>query len=404
MSPFSGRAKCAARAALVLAAIAILLLATGCGSSSNNGGGGGGGGNQNFSKASLKGQYAFTLRGVGTPDQINPFLFVEGGVFTADGNGTLTTITDDFIENSTAGLNIQATGTYFVNPDGSGELTFTFGPGNTAKYRITLSDDSHFYMVEDEGFNTSAGTGEKQDTAAFASVPSGTFVLQTHDLGSSGFLNNSKVGVTSWTAGNILGTGDVLIGGTLSSVTITGTAQAPSSTTGRGSATITDDTGTSHYVYYVVNSGKLRFLNVDALTSLGLGVAEAQAAGPFSAASFSGSYVFGSAGETNNVDGIHTVGRIQSDGAGNITDGSFDFVQDGNAVTGVTLNAGSPSTYLVNGVTGRVDVTLNLSNALSNNKVMYLVSPSRALFLSTTRSTLRTGHSTSSQEPFRTVA
>ena len=53
------------------------------------GGGGGGGGNTGFTNASLKGQYAFTLRGVGTPDQVNSFFFVEGGVFTADGNGNL---------------------------------------------------------------------------------------------------------------------------------------------------------------------------------------------------------------------------------------------------------------------------------------------------------------------------
>jgi len=359
-------------------AVAILLLAAGCGfgGGGNGGGGGGGGGNNgNFTNASLKGQYAFTLRGVGTPDGVNSFFFVEGGVFTADGNGNLTSITDDFIENFTAGLNIPATGSYRINKDGTGDMQFNFGVNNVAQYRITLSDNSHLYMVEEEGFNTSAGTGEKQDTTAFASVPSGTFVLQTHDL----VAGNSKLGVTTWSAGAITGTGDVLIGGSgLFPVTISGTAQAPGTSSGRGTVTITDDTGTSHYVYYVVNSRKLLFLNTDATSSLGIGRAEAQTGGPFSSASLNGSYVFGSAGETTFISGIHSVGFFTTNGTGGVTDGNFDFVQDGTPVTNILLNPNSSYTVDAN---GRADVILNLSTGLANEKVMYLVSPSRALFL-----------------------
>src|SRR4030081_647477 len=133
MNSFSGRVKCAARAALALGAIAVLLLATGCGSGSNNGGGGGGG-NAGFSKASLNGHYAFTLRGIGTPDQINPFLFVEGGGVIPHGNGNLTAITEDFIENFQQGLGNQATGIYQINKDGSGDLQFNFGSNNIAQY------------------------------------------------------------------------------------------------------------------------------------------------------------------------------------------------------------------------------------------------------------------------------
>src|SRR5258706_6215897 len=86
MNPFSGRAKCAARAALAMIAVTTLFLAAGCGSGNNSGGGGGGGGgNTGFSNASLKGQYAFTLRGVGTPGGLNFFFLVEGGADTAHG-------------------------------------------------------------------------------------------------------------------------------------------------------------------------------------------------------------------------------------------------------------------------------------------------------------------------------
>ena len=371
--PGIGMQKCAARLVAALAVVAVLFLAVGCGSSRHTNPGGS---NLGFTNASLSGHYAFTLRGVGTPDNANAFFFIEGGVFTADGNGNLTSITDDFIENFQPGLNNQATGTYTIRGDGSGDVAFNFGANGVAQYHITLSDDSHFYMEEDEGFNTSAGSGEKQDTSTFGTIPSGTFVMQTHDL----IAGNSKVGVATWNAGQITGTGDVLSGGVVTSVTISGTAQTSGSSTGRGTVTITDDTGTSHYVYYVVNSSRLRLFNTDNLISLGLGQAEAQTGGPFSTSSLNGSYVFGSAGETTNVDGIHTVGLFATDGAGNVTSGSFDFVQDGNVVTGITLAPSPPSSYTVNG-NGHAVVNLNLSTGATNVKHMFLVNPSRAFFL-----------------------
>lgn len=370
--PGMGMRTCTVRVIAALAVVATLLMAAGCG----NGGSPiiPGGSNQGFTNASLNGHYAFTLKGIGTPDNVHAFFFVEGGVFTADGKGNLTSITDDFIENFQAGLNNQATGTYNIHSDGSGDLTFNFSGNGTAMYHITLSDDSHFYMEEDEGFNTSAGSGEKQDTSMFGALPSGTFVMQTHDL----VAGNSKVGVATWNAGQINGTGEVLSGGVVTSVTISGTAQTSGSSTGRGTATITDNIGTSHYVYYVVSSSRLRLLNTDNLISLGLGQAEAQSGGPFSVSSLNGSYVFGSSGETTNVAGIHTVGLFATDGASNVTSGNFDFVQDGNVVTGVTLASGS--SYTVDG-TGHAVVNLNLSTGVTNVKHMFLVSPSRAFLL-----------------------
>lgn len=375
MKPLSKRAKCLARATLILVAMAALLLATACGSGNGSIGGGGGGGNQGFSNSSLNGQYAFTVKGVGSSDGFTTSFFVEGGVFTADGNGHLTAIIDDFVDEFTPVLNTQPTGTYFVNTDGSGQLSFDFGGGNIFKYRVTLSDTSHFQMEEADFFNTSAGSGEKQDTSAFSSVPAGTFVLQNHDL----FQGSARVGVSTWAAGAIVGTGDVLSGHTLSPVNITGTAQAPSTATGRGTVTIIDDLGTSHYVYYVVNSRKLRLLNTDAAISLEIGQLEAQTGTPFSAASLNGNYVFGSAGENGNVAaGIHSVGLFTADGTGGVTAGSFDFVENGTPFTAVSLNAGSSYTVAAN---GRVDVKLNLSTGLTNEKVMYMVSPARAFFL-----------------------
>jgi len=127
-----------------------------------------------------------------------------------------------------------------------------------------------------------------------------------------------------------------------------------------------------------VNSRKIRFLNTSATSSLAIGQAEAQTGGPFTDASLTGTYVFGSSGDTLNVAGIHSVGLFATDGAGHITAGTFDSVQDGNPTTAISLNPGS--TYAVNNI-GRVDALLNLSTGITNEKVMYLVSPTRAYFL-----------------------
>src|SRR6266850_316325 len=135
----------------MLVVAGTLIFAAGCGGSSN-GGGGGGGGDTGFSKASLNGRYAFTMRGFGllpgSPTQAD--YFVEGGVFTADGNGNITVGTDDFIQGGIP-FSDPITGIYVINSDGSGDMQFNFTGGSTT-FRITLSDNAHFFMVEEDGF------------------------------------------------------------------------------------------------------------------------------------------------------------------------------------------------------------------------------------------------------------
>ena len=85
----------------------------------------------------------------------------SAAVFTADGDGNLTAITDDLIIASQAGLNTPATGIYKINSDGTGFLQFKFNGGASAQYRITLSDDAHFYLAREQGFSGARyqGTG-----------------------------------------------------------------------------------------------------------------------------------------------------------------------------------------------------------------------------------------------------
>ncbi|MFY9559440.1 MAG: hypothetical protein WAQ52_04330 [Terriglobales bacterium] len=383
MNPFPGRAKCAARAAMTLAAMAGLLLAVGCGFGGGNGGGGGGGGNTGFSNTTLNGHYAFSQKGVavvqggGATD-----FFSEAGVFTADGNGNLTNIIDEFTQSGQFFTTFGAplTGTYHINSDGTGLLIFNFGGGATSNFRITFTDTTHFYLIEQDLAATGAGSGEKQDTGAFNVIPSGNFTFAGHDL-----FFSSRVGSLSLNAGVIAGLEDILFsGGSVTSQSFTGTIAAPDAN-GRGQITFSDG---SFFFYYVVNSGKFRFLSFSG--SLELGVAETQTGGPFTNASLASgnSYVFGSSGETSVVAGIHSAGVFTTDGNGLVTGGATDSVQDGAVFANVAIQNTSDYALAAN---GRGVLNLDLGNGGTNQKIFWMVSGTRAYFLVNSSATLEDG-------------
>ena len=106
--------------------------------------------------------------------------FSEIIVFTADGNGNLVIPVDDFNQDGTPYTlppSTSLTGTYSISSDGTGSLSF-----NGSNYTITMIDDSHFYVIEQDAFATASGFGEKQDTTAFTAAPSGNFVFKAHNL------------------------------------------------------------------------------------------------------------------------------------------------------------------------------------------------------------------------------
>ncbi len=408
MNPFSGRSKCAARAAFVMVAITTLLFAAGCGfgfGGGGNGGGGGGGGqllNGNYSNTSLKGQYLFSLTGVGVNQTVTGSdFFSEAGVFTADGNGNLNILDDDFNQSGQLfPLNGTATGTYHINKDGTGFLIFNYSV--RVNYQITLIDDTHFYLTEQDTFATGSGSGEKQDTSGFGSIPSGTFAFKMHNLGTT-----ARVGAIGISAGNIAGFEDLLVAGSTIQAQnpptpITGLIETPPDANGRGQFNVD---GVLLY-YYVVSSapssGKFRFLSRTG--SLHTGQAEVQTGGPYSNATLAAntSYVFGGSGETGSVfGGVHSAGVFTSDGNQHITAGVFDYTQDGSVFSNQMLQTTNAGTYSVDPTTGRVILNLNPQSGLANQKILWLVSPTRAYFVANNASTVEDGAVTLQQgSPF----
>ena len=383
MNPLSIFPKHAMRALLMLVAAGTLIVAAGCGGGNNNGGGGGGGGgNGNFSKASLNGKYAFSQKGIalvqggGASDY-----FSEAGVFTADGSGNLTNIIDEFTQSGQFFTTVSSTltGTYQIFNDGTGTLTFNFGGGVTSNFQITLLDTSNFYLIEQDFFATGSGSGEKQ-TATALSTPA-NFIFSAHDL----WFSTSRVGSLSVNAGAINGLEDLLVsGGNVTSPSFIGTMAAPDAN-GRGQITLSDG---SLFFYYVVNSGKFRFLASDG--TLELGIAEAQAGGPFSLASLAAgtSFVFGSSGDTSVPLGIHSAGAFTTDGNGGVTAGATDYVQDGTVFSNVSVQNTSDYSLASN---GRGVLNLDLGNGGFNQDVFWMVNGSRAYFLVNSSTTLEDG-------------
>lgn len=369
------------RALQALGAVTLLGFAVGCG---NNGGpipplGG------NYSNSSLNGQYVFVLTGIGVNQSgsgVNPFS--ETQIFTANGNGSLTVTIDDFDQvGGPFGGSVNYSGSYSIRADGTGTLFF-----NSSTYPITMIDDSHFYAIEQDVFATASGYGEKQDTTQFSAPPAGTFALKWHNLGVT-----SRVGLVNIVGGAINGLEDVnsFSSGAQSFPISNVSSMTTPDTNGRGQFQITDTTSaTLTFNYYVVGATKFRVLS-NAMNSLEIGEADTQTGGgSFSVATLASgnSYVFGSAGDTtSNQPGIHSGGVFTTDGAGNVTAGTVDFVQDSTANSNVNVLSG---TYTL-ASNGRGTLNLSLSGATSYPRIFWMVSTSEAFFLDNSTSVLEDG-------------
>jgi hypothetical protein len=332
----------------------------------------------NFSNASLNGQYVYQIEGFDFSTSSAGVPYREAGVFTANGNGGITTVTDDFSEGSSVFTNI-GTGSYSIAKDGTGSLTLNAAFG-TINLAVTMVSASKVYLVEGDQVLNAGGLAEKQDTSVIAATPSGTFVFREHDINAV----ESVGSVGSFTvAGGVLSSGfeDVNRGGVLSSLSFTaGSFNAPDPATGRGTATLTDNSpATSTFIYYIVDANNVRFLAGDTGV-IGLGQAEKQSGAP----ALSGSYAFGSKGDTLGfLGGINMAGRLTASG-GTISAGARDLVQDGNSV----VNAAFTGTY-TQAATGRASITLNTT--ANNNMIVWMVNPTRGFFVVNDANTIQEG-------------
>ena len=353
-----------------------LLFCAACGSS--NGGVPGFIPKGNFSNASLSGQYVYQIEGFDFSNLNTVSAYREAGVFTANGSGVITSATDDRSEGNGV-VTTVSTGSYTIGNDGTGTLSFNNALG-TITLEVTLVSAAKVYMVEGDTLLNAGGLAEKQNSAAIAAAPTGTFVFREHDLNSSTLQSVASVGAFT-VGGGVASNGnkDVNTGGAFSSLTFTGSFNAPDTTTGRGSGTFTDSAlATSSFNYYIVDANNVRFLAASTGV-VGDGRAELQSGTP----ALSGSYAFGSKGDTGSLGGVNMAGRFTASG-GSITAGARDSVQDGGTATNVSFTG-----TFTQAASGRA--VLSLSTAANSNYVVWMVSPTRGLFLVNDSNTVQDG-------------
>jgi len=322
----------------------------------------------NFSNASLNGQYVYQIEGFDFSNSVNGVPYREAGVFTANGSGGITSATDDFSEGSTV-FPTTSTGSYAISKDGTGSLSFNNALG-TINLAVTMVSASKVYLVEGDTVLNAGGLAEKQDATVIAAAPSGTFVFREHDL--NALQSVGSVGAFTVSGGVVsAGSEDVNRGGVSTSLTFTaGSFNAPNPVTGRGSGTLTDSSpATSSFFYYIVDANSVRFLS-DTSGITGSGRAEKQSGMP----ALSGSYAFGSEGDTLKfLSGINGAGRFTASN-GTITGGARDTVQDGNT----SANVAFTGTY-TQAANGRVAVAF--STTANSNLAVWMISPSRGFFV-----------------------
>jgi hypothetical protein len=337
--------------------ILVLVAATGCG----------GGGSivlptGNYSLASLTGSYVYQVHGT---SNLGPYR--EIGVFTADGAGHITGGSDDFATGGVVSNGI--TGVYTLASDGTGFLTINPTALGQLTFAITLVSSSKLDLMEADVFADGAGVAELQSSTT--TTPSGTFAFRLHQIAVALGQNPvSEVGALTITGGAVTGNLDQNLGGTSSQLSLTSGTFFPPNSLGRGLATFTDSTNaTTGFVYYVVNTTEIDLLISNA-GAVGAGSAEAQTGTVGNG--LSGSYAFGSRGDTGVLyDAVATVGQFAASN-GTISAYVNDSMQLGNYSTVIYTG-----TYTAQ-PNGRVAVSLN-SGAFQ--EVFWMVSPSRAFFL-----------------------
>lgn len=325
------------------------------------------------SNGSLVGQYAFSFAGKNSGGA-----YASAGTITFDGAGGITTGSEDVNNGSATGVSITG-GTYHIGTDGRGLATVVTSAG-TETWQIALKDNTKAFLIRGDANVSGSGTMYSQDSTKFnVAAITGNYGLQANGpaAGQTGATAIAGAvaanGAGAFTSGKV----DISTGTTASpNQAATGTYVAPSSTTGRGTLSISDTSGTQNFAYYVVNGTRLVIVETDAGATL-RGELLQQAGGTISAASFAGSYAMVVSG-TNNSGAPFGMGSVFTlDGAGNVTNGTADVNSNGVTQAGVALSG----TYSVtDSATGRTEASVTVNNQ-ARKFVVYPASSGSAFVL-----------------------
>jgi hypothetical protein len=345
--------------------------------------------------ANLNGQYAFVTNGESFTG-VNAVPLARTGSFTADGMGNITAGIEDVNAAGAPILALQISGgSYTVSADGRGTLTLNVMSGGVASpinFGITLTSGNDGLMIDETSTSTQSSTGSgnfiKQNSASFAIASiAGPYVFDfSGQDGASPSGPESIVGEFTVSGGPITsGVEDVNDNGqftTAAAVVGNFAADAVNQSTltgfGRGIAQLNG----VQYVFYIVDSTRIRLLNTTGGAMLsGDAVAQSNTA-PANVSSISSSFVFIVAGSSGN-GGITRVGRFTANGAA-VTSVLVDTNNSGQFIKTDTTNNASISLDAANPGRGTVTFTDPHFAAAPFNFVFYLSSPTQGVLQETT--------------------
>ncbi|MGB6485075.1 MAG: Ig domain-containing protein [Candidatus Acidiferrales bacterium] len=323
----------------------------------------------NFIAADFSGNYAFQLAGIDSSGKRATY----AGVFQADGVGLFQNGNADTNDGGTLGTNIAGvSGAFLVAQNGRGNASISIPNRGTLNFIFYMITPSDVLFMGFDPFNASHP------------MTTGEAILQTQPSFNAGSMMGSSIVTT--TGQDTSGKSSVLLG--LLSGNGVSTISAAVNGNDGGSITTTSSSGTYGVaangrvsttsignqlaVIYLISPNYGFVIGQDSAASSGL--AEAQAAGPFTAASFNSYFSFGppSTGSPVTGDSLTNafVGSIVSDGVSTIS-GKIGEVTGADTSN---LNLATKGTYTV-ASNGGGFISFGSPTQLPPQFVFYIVSP-----------------------------
>ena len=344
----------------------------------------------NFSNASLKGQYAFSMSGSDSGGEF----FARVGSFIADGNGGISGGIEDV--NTAAGGQQTlpyTTSTYSIQADGRGLINLTNDTG-TLSFSVTLLSPTQGIIVQTDPslVGTASGNFVLQNPNSFSAAGlSGNYVFDFSGLDFSNTNGNNPFGVPDSIVGQFIANGsNGITSGLLDEnkdAQLISTAapftsasyqmdSANGSTFGRGTVNFIANGTTYNYAFYIVNSSRVRMIEINS-SALTLGDALSQSSVPTTNATFNGNFAFLLTG-SGSSGAITRIGRFTANGTGGVNS-IFADTNDFGVVAQVPKGSLSATTYAIDTNfpgTGRGTLTFTDSSLGTFQFIFYLTSAS----------------------------
>jgi hypothetical protein len=349
-----------------------------------------------FSDESLSGSYAFSY--AGSDDSLanpggtgNAPVLAVAGSFTANpSTGTISGLEDyNSGGSATVALALPVTGTFQVNPDGSGSAVLN-NPATlagTETWQFVLAAGSsggasqRALLVRFDGTATGSGTIDRQNTAQLNNVTAGNYVFGLSGSDLAGFPLQFAGMFNADGAGNIplnYAEEDINYAGNATQLnspdlSLHGSYSMDNNNLGSGRGHLTLDNTSSQYLcdcqfaFYMVDSTHLKVVEIgrngNEILSGDVYAAPNTARGSYAASSFDGHFAFALGGSDPNGLPYAQGGVLIADGSGSVSGGVVDTNDNGSR----HLNASVASvSYTVDPNLGRIALPITYGSTTTN--------------------------------------